>query len=120
VSETDQTDQTDQTGTPTPDHAGPDNTHEAGETAPTRLEESDPNADSAEGLAGGMGVSSERPGPVRGVDEDVTYGTAPTHPDEEKVGDPPPEQSAYDGEPEVQPDNDVPAHPRNPEGNPGH
>jgi hypothetical protein len=85
----------------------------------TGIEESDPNADSPEGLAGGMGVSSERKGPVRGEAEEVTYGTAPTHTDE-PVGDTPPEQSAYDGEPEVHPDNDVPPHPRNPDGNPGH
>jgi hypothetical protein len=110
----------DENATPTPDHAGPDSTRPAGQSPPTGLEESDPNADSTDGLAGGMGVSSERPGPVRGNDEEVTYGTAPTHPPEEKVGDTPPEQSAHDGEPEVHPDNDVPAHRRNPEGNPGH
>jgi hypothetical protein len=110
----------DKPGTPRPDHAGPDKTRDAGQTAPTELEESDPNADSAAGLAGGMGVSSERPGPVRGVDEDVTYGTAPTHPPEEQLDDLPPEQSAYDGKPEVHPDNDVEPHPRNPKGNPGH
>ncbi len=107
-------------GTPTADHAGPDTTRPAGQTPPTHTEESDPNADSAEGLAGDMGVSSEQPGPVRGVDEDVTYGTAPTHPPDEKGGDTPPEQSAHDGEAEVHPDNDVPSHPRNPAGNPGH
>lgn len=89
------------------------------ETPETRIEESDPNADSPEGLAGGMGVSSERKDPVRGQSEDVTYAAAPTHTDEPD-GETPPEQSAYDGEPEVHPDNDVPAHPRNPEGNPGH
>jgi hypothetical protein len=94
-----------------------------GETPETSIEESDPNADSAEGLAGEMGVSSERRGPVRGVDEEVTYGAAPTHPDEADSadsGDVLPEQSAFDGQPEVHPDNDVPPHPRNPQGNPGH
>ena len=60
------------------------------ETPETGIEESDPNADSAEGLAGGMGVSSERKGPVRGSDEDVTYGTAPTHLDEPPEGETPP------------------------------
>jgi hypothetical protein len=90
------------------------------ETPETGIEESDPNADSAEGLAGGMGVSSERKGPVRGQAEEVTYAAAPTHLDEPPEGETPPEQSAYDGEPDVHPDNDVPAHPRNPEGNPGH
>ena len=62
---------------------------------------------------------------MRGGDEEVTYSAAPTHPDPDDDGAPtgedtPPEQSAHDGEPEVQPDNDVPSHPRNPEGNPGH
>ncbi len=96
-----------------------------GETPETSIEESDPNADSPEGLAGDMGVSSERPGSVRGVDEDVTYGAAPTHPDADDSADDSeddvlPEQSAFDGRPEVHPDNDVPSHPRNPQGNPGH
>ena len=89
------------------------------ETPETGIEESDPNADSPEGLAGELGVSSERKGPVRGVADEVTYGSTPTY-TEEPEGETPPEQSAYDGEPEVHPDNDVPAHPRNPEGNPGH
>jgi len=90
------------------------------ETPETGIEESDPNADSAEGLAGGMGVSSERKGPVRGQAEEVTYAAAPTHLDEPPEGETPPEQSASDPRPDVHPDNDVPAHPRNPEGNPGH
>ena len=89
------------------------------ETPETGIEESDPNADSPDGLAGDMGVSSERKGPVRGSSEEVTYAAAPTY-SEEPEAETPPEQSAYDGEPEVQPDNDVPAHPRNPQGNPGH
>ena len=89
-------------------------------TPETGIEESDPNADSPEGLAGDMGVSSERTGPVRGQDEEVTYGTAPTHPDESAPDETPPEQSASDPRPDVHPDNDVPSHPRNPEGNPGH
>lgn len=104
-----------------------------GETPETSIVESDPNADSPEGLTGEMGVSSERRGFVRGTDQEVTYGTLPTHPDsEDSAGDSanasearseegaPPEQSAYDGQPEVHPDNDVPSHPRNPQGNPGH
>ncbi len=91
------------------------------ETPETGIEESDPNADSPEGLAGEMGVSSERTGTVRGGSEEVTYAAAPTHTDDEPAQDEaPPEQSAHDERPEVQPDNDVPAHPRNPEGNPGH
>ena len=66
---------------------------EQGETPETSISESDPNADSADGLAGGMGVSSERRGTVRGGDEEVTYAAAPTHTD-----------PADDGEPEVHPD----------------
>jgi len=100
-----------------------------GEKPETSIEESDPNADSSEGLAGDLGVSSERRGSVRGMDDEVTYGAAPTHPDEDDPADDSgeasgddvlPEQSAFDGQPEVHPDNDVPPHPRNPEGNPGH
>ena len=93
----------------------------AGDTPVTGIEESDPNADSPDGLAGEMGVSSERKGRVRGVDEEVTYAAAPTHPDEEDTPDDlPPEQSAFDARPEVQPENDVAPHPRNTRGNPGH
>jgi len=92
------------------------------ETPETGIEESDPNADSPEGLAGELGVSSERKGHVRGSSDEVTYGSAPTHTEEPEGPDDtaPPEKSAFDGEPEVHPDNDVPAHPRNPQGNPGH
>ena len=99
------------------------------ETPETGIEESDPNADSADGLAGGpeggMGVSSERRGPVRGVDDEVTYAASPTHPDGDGGGTAgnggvPPEQSARDGEPEVHPDNDVASQPFDPSRNPGH
>ena len=89
------------------------------ETPETGISESDPNADSADGLAGDLGVSSERKGTVRGGSEEVTYAAAPTY-TEEPEGETPPEQSALDPRPDVHPDNDVPAHPRNPEGNPGH
>ena len=90
----------------------------------TEVGESDPNADSPDGLAGDMGISSERKGTVRGGSEEVTYAAAPTYTDPEDDGAPtgedtPPEQAAGDGRPEVHPDNDVPAHPRNPRGNPG-
>jgi hypothetical protein len=96
-----------------------------GVTPETEVFESDPNADSADGLAGGMGVSSEWRGTVRGGDEEVTYTAAPTFPDAEEVGAPtgadtPPEQTAHDGEPEVQPDNDVEKHPFDPSRNPRH
>ena len=92
----------------------------ASETPFTEVEESDPNADSSEGLAGDMGVSSERLGPVRGVEGEVTYGAAPTHPEgEEPEGDVPPEQSAYDDRPEVNPESPGP-HESDPEANRGH
>jgi hypothetical protein len=95
------------------------------ETPETDVFESDPNGDSADGLAGGMGVSSERKGTVRGGDEEVTYTAAPTYTDAEDDGAPtgddtPPEQSAHDGEPEVHPANDRDAHPFDPDRNPGH
>lgn len=84
---------------------GPDDrTHSSSGTPVTGIEESDPNADSAEGLAGEMGVSSERKGPVRGQPEPVTYAAGETHPAIDEVTDPPPEQSAFDGRPEVNPD----------------
>ena len=89
------------------------------ETPETEISESDPNADSPEGLAGDMGVSSERKGPVRGQEEDVTYAAAPTHLDDEPPGETPPEQSAFDPRPDVHPD-EVDSHPLNPDGNPGH
>ncbi|MET0998153.1 MAG: hypothetical protein ABWX73_05510 [Marmoricola sp.] len=102
-----------------------ENTHEDPDTgsvtgAPvTEVEESDPNADSPEGLAGDMGVSSERLGRVRGVEEEVTYGAAPTHPEEQQTGETPPEQSAFDGRPEVNPDSPG-AHESDPDSNPRH
>ncbi len=89
-------------------------------TPPTEVEESDPNADSSHGLAGDMGVSSERLGPVRGVEGNVTYAAAPTHPDDDQPeGDVPPEQSAYDGRPEINPESPGP-HKSDPQANRGH
>lgn len=67
----------------------------------TDVEESDPNADSPEGLAGGMGVSSELTGPARGSEEPVTYGTLETYPDQD-LDSGRPEQSP--GGPEVNPE----------------
>ncbi|MEO7351251.1 MAG: hypothetical protein ABIR34_00680 [Marmoricola sp.] len=84
----------------------------------TGIEESDPNADSAEGLAGDMGVSSERKGPVRGQAGEVTYAAAPTHPDDPE-GDPLPEQSAHDGQPETNPESPG-RHESDPDSNPRH
>jgi hypothetical protein len=89
----------------------------------THVEESDPSGDSTEGLAGDMGISSERKGPVRGQRGEVTHGAEETHPDASgprAERDAPPEQSADPATGEPHPDNDVPAHPRNPSGNPGH
>ena len=102
-----------------------ENSSDPGATPETDVFESDPNGDSADGLAGGMGVSSERQGHVRGGDEEVTYTAAPTYPDADEVGAPtgedtPPEQTPHDGEPEVLPDNDVPEHEFDPGRNPGH
>jgi hypothetical protein len=89
------------------------------ETPVTDIGESDPNADSREGLAGDMGLSSEWKGRVRGVDEEVTHAVAPTFDDERPEGDLPPEQSAYDRRPEVSPDPTGP-HESDRDSNPGH
>ncbi len=92
----------------------------AGETPVTGIEESDPNADSPEGLAGDMGVSSERRGSVRGGEEQVTYAAAPTHFDDAPDPDETPsEQSAYDGQPEANPESPG-RHESNPDRNPRH
>jgi hypothetical protein len=96
------------------------------DTPETHAEESDPNADSTEGLAGGMGVSSERTGPVRGVPGEATYGAAP-HPEGEEgppsvdpdLEDTPPEKSADDGRPEDNPPSPG-KHRFDPKANPGH
>lgn len=91
----------------------------------TDVRESDPNADSPEGLAGGMGVSSEWEGHARGVDGLVTYGAAP-YPDPEQgpasglvTGQVAPVDSAEAGTPEVNPPSPGP-HPLDPGANPGH
>jgi hypothetical protein len=100
--------------------AGPDKVAPTSPTPPTEVEGSDPNADSAEGLAGDMGVSSERKGPARGRDEEVTYAAAPTPFDDAPAEDEaPPEQSASEGRPEVNPDSPG-AHQSDPGANPGH
>ena len=93
-------------------------------TPTTEITESDPNADGPEGLAGDMGVSSERLGTVRGGGEPVTYTSAPTYPSDAEVGAPsaedsPPEQSSRDGRPDVQPD-PVEPHASDPDRNPRH
>ena len=82
----------------------PRETDPAEQTPVTGITESDPNADSDDGLAGEMGVSSERRGPVRGHDEPVTHATAPTFVEQDPDAPVPPEQSAIGEHPEVQPD----------------
>lgn len=84
----------------------------------TEASESDPNADSADGLGGDMGVSSERKGPVRGAPGQVTYAAAPLDLSSPE-GDVPPEQSARDARPEVRPESPG-AHESDPEAHPGH
>lgn len=81
--------------------------------------DSDANGNTPEGLAGDMGVSSERVGPLRGAPRDATHGAGPQHPeapyDAEQLarqGDTapdlesaPPEQNADPTRgPEIQPD----------------
>lgn len=93
-----------------------------GATPVTEIEESDPNADSAEGLAGDMGVSSERKGPVRGQAEEVTNAASAPHLDDDtQVGGEasPPEQSAYVGPPDVNPESPG-RHESDPDSNPRH
>lgn len=71
--------------------------------------DSDPSGNGPAGLAGGMGVSSERTGQVPGAQGEVTHGAADPFPDLPTDEDPPAEQSV--GGSEVHPDNDLPAHP---------
>ena len=91
----------------------------------TDVQESDPNADSPEGLAGGMGTSSEQRGHARGVEGKVTYGAAPYPPSDSRPesrlteAEVSPEESAEAGTPEENPPAPG-AHPSDPEGNPGH
>lgn len=88
--------------------------------APRRLSDSDPNAGGPSGLAGEMGVSSERTGRVRGTPGEVTHGTEDTSP-RPAPADPPPEQSPDPARgPEVHPANDLPPHQSDPRGSPGH
>jgi hypothetical protein len=88
----------------------------AEEERPTRptipipeVTESDANASGPHGLAGGMGVSSERTGHVQGTHGEATHGALDPYPDLPTDDDPPPEKTA--GGSEVHPDNDLPPHP---------
>ncbi|MGN6578181.1 MAG: hypothetical protein ACTHKG_21110 [Nocardioides sp.] len=92
-------------------------TERAGE--PRDVLDSEPNMGETHGLAGGMGVSSERVGKVRGTDEPTTGANEDLS--SEEPADPPPEQSADPRTgPEVHPANDLPPHQWNREGSPGH
>jgi hypothetical protein len=77
------------------------------EPADPEVTDSDPSGDGPAGLAGGMGVSSERTGRVPGASGEATHGAVNPYPDQPTDDDPPPEQSA--GGPEVHPDDDLPA-----------
>jgi hypothetical protein len=86
---------------------------------PRDLLDSEPNVGETHGLGGGMGVSSERVGKVRGSSVPATGGTEDVS-SAEPV-DPPPEQSSDPSSgPEVHPANDLPPHRWNREGSTGH
>ncbi len=70
--------------------------------------ESDPSGGGPQGLAGGMGVSSERTGPISGAEGEATHGVNDPYPELPMDEDPPPEQSA--GGSEVHPAYDLPPH----------
>jgi hypothetical protein len=80
--------------------------------------ESDPSGSGPARLAGGMGVSSERTGRVPGAEGEATHGAVDPYPELPTDEDPPPEQSA--GGSEVNPDNDLPPHPFDPDTYQGH
>ena len=61
--------------------------------AQERILDSDPSGNAAEGLAGDMGISSERTAPLRGGGQEATHGVVDTS-IEESPPDAPPEQSA--------------------------
>ncbi len=72
----------------------------------TDVLESDPSGNGPQGLAGDMGVSSERTGPVDGTGVgggESTHGTVPTQRSRDDEDDVPPEQSAGDAIPEENP-----------------
>jgi hypothetical protein len=88
------------------------------EPADPKVTDSDPSGDGPAGLAGGMGVSSERTGRVPGAAGEATHGAVDPYPDVPQDEDPPPEQSA--GGPEVRPANDLPPHDFDPRTAQGH
>lgn len=83
-----------------------------------QVTDSDPGGNGPHGLAGGMGVSSERTGHVSGAQGEATHGALDPYPDLPTDEDPPPEQSG--GGSEVHPANDLPPHEFDPATHPGH
>jgi len=81
------------------------------ESRDPKVTDSDPSGDGPGGLAGGMGVSSERTGRVPGAQGEATHGAVDPYPDLPTDEDPPPEQSV--GGSEVHPDSPEP-HPFDP------
>lgn len=84
---------------------------------PADLLDSDPGGNSPEGLAGDLGISSERVEKVRGQAEPATHGAETTHPgadaDLPETHDP--------AHPDVEPQPDpVAGQPHDPDRNPGH
>jgi hypothetical protein len=91
----------------------PPETNTPENSSPTQLPEpqvtdSDANGNGPHGLAGGMGVSSERTGHVSGAEGEATHGVVDPYPQLPTDEDPPPEKSA--GGSEVRPANDLPPH----------
>jgi hypothetical protein len=73
-----------------------------------KVTESDASGSGPRGLAGGMGVSSERTGHVPGAQGEATHGAVDPYPDLPADEDPPPEKSA--GGSEVHPASALPPH----------
>jgi hypothetical protein len=82
----------------------------------TDVRESDANASGPQGLAGGMGVSSERTGPVGDGGTEATHGVRPADPVH------PPSEEAPEQAPGSEEENPVgiPPNPPHPQRNPGH
>ena len=95
------------------DQHDPEEPRVGSESADPIVTQSDPSGDGPHGLAGGMGVSSERTGRVPGAQGEATHGAVDPYPELPTDEDPPPEQSA--GGSEVHPANDLPPHPFDPD-----
>jgi hypothetical protein len=92
--------------------------HPAAPPPDPKVTDSDPSGSGPHGLAGGMGVSSERTGRVSGAEGEATHGALEPFPELPTDEDPPAEQSA--GGSEVHPANDLPPHRFDPTASPGH